>query len=374
MALLHSIYLTGGQTDAEGLPWRIAANIDALKAHHPDVEHRLFGDESLRAFIAANFDRDVLSAYEQLAPLSCKADLGRYCLLFKNGGVYADLGVHVHKPIADVHAINRLHVFRDAFNQAPWIVSTSLIAAPPSAPIFQHCIKGVIANVRSGWYGSNPLCPTGPNLFGRTIAALLEPRDLVLGETVRISRGGNSYAYVDSAGDVIAVNIKAGSGLTSLGAEKSDNYNTHYANRTLYGDQLHEGVRWSAEDYRNNGWFRTGQDGFEPGDCIFGPYADLQAGDYEATVILGVQSADAIDLAHDVVSHGGKIVVSPPLPLRLNGGSGSQEVRIPFSIDRPHHGVEFRVTFTSRARAEVLGSRLVQILDGEQRKGAQAET
>jgi len=76
MVLLHSIYLTGGQTDAEDLPWRIAANIDSLKAHHPDVEHRLFGDEPLRAFIAANFDRDVLSAYEQLAALVLQGGSG----------------------------------------------------------------------------------------------------------------------------------------------------------------------------------------------------------------------------------------------------------------------------------------------------------
>jgi hypothetical protein len=55
-----------------------------------DCIHYLFNDAACREFIAREYPPDVLFAYDRLIPTAFKADLWRYCVLYKYGGVYLD--------------------------------------------------------------------------------------------------------------------------------------------------------------------------------------------------------------------------------------------------------------------------------------------
>ena len=44
-----------------------------------------------REFISKYFNKDVLEAYDTLLPGAYKADLWRYCILYKMGGIYMDI-------------------------------------------------------------------------------------------------------------------------------------------------------------------------------------------------------------------------------------------------------------------------------------------
>jgi hypothetical protein len=56
-----------------------------------DCIHYLFHDEDCRAFIEREYPPDVLMAYDRLIPTAFKADLWRYCVLYKYGGAYLDV-------------------------------------------------------------------------------------------------------------------------------------------------------------------------------------------------------------------------------------------------------------------------------------------
>jgi hypothetical protein len=56
-----------------------------------DCIHYLFDDYECRAFIAFEYPDDVLYAYDRLIPTAFKADLWRYCVLYKYGGAYMDI-------------------------------------------------------------------------------------------------------------------------------------------------------------------------------------------------------------------------------------------------------------------------------------------
>jgi hypothetical protein len=56
-----------------------------------DCIHYLFNDADCRAFIINEYPPDVLTAYDRLIPTAFKADLWRYCVLYKYGGVYLDI-------------------------------------------------------------------------------------------------------------------------------------------------------------------------------------------------------------------------------------------------------------------------------------------
>ena len=93
---LYSIFLTGKQKRGlhlNTLPFQIKRNIESLIHFHPSHTHKIYSDEDLRCFINLRFDKEVIKAYDNLRPLAYKADLGRYCLLYENGGLYADLSV-----------------------------------------------------------------------------------------------------------------------------------------------------------------------------------------------------------------------------------------------------------------------------------------
>ena len=55
-----------------------------------DCIHYLFHDVACREFIGREYPPDVLMAYDRLIPTAFKADLWRYCVLYKYGGVYLD--------------------------------------------------------------------------------------------------------------------------------------------------------------------------------------------------------------------------------------------------------------------------------------------
>ncbi len=82
------IYQTWHSKD---LPTRMKQSVERLKARHPRFEHFLFDDNDCREFIAKNFDNNVLKAFDSLIPGAYKADLWRYCILYKNGGIYLDI-------------------------------------------------------------------------------------------------------------------------------------------------------------------------------------------------------------------------------------------------------------------------------------------
>ena len=66
-------------------------NYENLINIHPMFEHNIFDENDCREFIKTNFDNFVLEAYDKLIPSSYKSDLWRYCVLYKNGGIYFDI-------------------------------------------------------------------------------------------------------------------------------------------------------------------------------------------------------------------------------------------------------------------------------------------
>jgi len=82
------------ELDSAGLPPKMLACVrENLIMNRVGVDciHYLFNDADCRDFIAREYPPDVLMAYDLLIPTAFKADLWRYCVLYKYGGVYLDV-------------------------------------------------------------------------------------------------------------------------------------------------------------------------------------------------------------------------------------------------------------------------------------------
>ena len=214
----------------------IERNIASLREHHPGLPHRLFDQEAIRAFLRTHMEPDVCWAYEQLLPYAYRADLARLCLLHQFGGLYADLSVFFHAPLP-VEA-GKMIVFRDRAHVAPWIVSNTILGAPPRAPALEAAIRMIVAHCRARYRGVSSLCPTGPVLLGKAIAMHCEPDQIHMGEVSNALQSDTSEAlvFVDTVTRrLIGYRAKDQAGLAQLGlTEGVNNYNDFYRAGVIY--------------------------------------------------------------------------------------------------------------------------------------------
>jgi hypothetical protein len=163
-----------------------------------DCIHYLFDDSECRAFIAREYPDDVLYAYDRLIPTAFKADLWRYCVLYKYGGVYLDvkygflsgggvtLRTVVDKWLGGLGGLggggDALFVLeRDAVGLWPsgrFGIHNAFIVSKPKNPVLMECICRIVSAARVGGRGdwgvtdggdgwmTRPLFVTGPGLLG----------------------------------------------------------------------------------------------------------------------------------------------------------------------------------------------------------------
>jgi len=171
---------------------------DNLILNHVGVDciHYLFDDAECRAFIEREFPDDVVCAYDRLIPTAFKADLWRYCILYKYGGVYLDVklrfvgvgGGVTLRMIVDKWlgggggGGDGLFVLeRDAVGLWPpghFGIHNAFIITKPQNPVLLECIYRIVSaskvggcewgvtGVNSVGWMTRPLFVTGPGLLG----------------------------------------------------------------------------------------------------------------------------------------------------------------------------------------------------------------
>ncbi len=180
------------------LPPKMRECVEKLKKANPEFTHHLYDENDCREFIKNNFDSDVLEAFDGLIPLSYKSDLWRFCVLYKNGGIYLDIKFEpvgdfkfielvdkeyfvLDKPYGysikvkdELELINSNNYYENIYNNIDknlWKnkeigLYTALIICNPNNPILFNCIQQIVKNVKNKFYGHNSLYPTGPGLLG----------------------------------------------------------------------------------------------------------------------------------------------------------------------------------------------------------------
>jgi mannosyltransferase OCH1-like enzyme len=127
--------------------------------NNPEFKYHLFDDNDCRNFIRDNFDESVLNAFDSLIPGAYKADLWRYCVLYKNGGVYLDIKYLPFNNFKFINLVEKEHWVLDVDKNA---IYNALIVARPNNEILLKAINKIIENVKNKFYGCSCLHPTGP--------------------------------------------------------------------------------------------------------------------------------------------------------------------------------------------------------------------
>lgn len=197
----HTIPLIIYQTwTTKTMPPKMTECVERLKTTNPEFDHYLYDDADCRTFIKENYETNILEAYDQLIPGAYKADLWRYCILYKTGGIYLDIKFQcepgfslleltddnesfvLDRPYPDIYMpletelllLNSSTFYDRLFENSDkntWKnkqigLYNAVMATIPNNPVLYDCIQEIVRNVKNRTYGYHPLYPTGPGLFG----------------------------------------------------------------------------------------------------------------------------------------------------------------------------------------------------------------
>ena len=338
-----TLFLDGGELPAR-YPPMFQENLDSLTKMHPGADVRIFSLNEARAFVARNFDAELSQALDALTPYAFKSDLVRYALLHAFGGLYADVSVRCVRPVP-VAPDTQLLLFKDERNICPWAVSQAMIYAQPGRPEFLDALRRIVADVKARRYGATPLCPTGPNQFGRAVAAQGRMEDISFGvhRYLTPGEGFETPAFLVE-GELIALKMKHRHGdISSLGFYGANNYNEVWAARRAFGETRSQ---WRFADRRISceGATRAGAGvAFSPdvrGRQTYGPYLSLKPGAYEVSLTFDAPGFRG-GLGVEVTAEAGRRLLSPLKTYAPDALDGST-LRFALALEAPLSGVEIR--------------------------------
>ena len=144
-----------------------------IKQLNPEYQIILYDDKDIDNFIKNNFDSYIYNCYLQLNVGAAKADFWRYCILYKNGGVYLDIDSEICRPLDELIVGDEQCIITREGNQG--MFNNWIMIFEKEHPILLECINKCCYNITNKT--TNDIClltgPHGP--FTDVINSLLIP-------------------------------------------------------------------------------------------------------------------------------------------------------------------------------------------------------
>jgi mannosyltransferase OCH1-like enzyme len=143
----------------DNLPSSVKESVDLIKKQNPEFEHHLYDNNKCKKFIKEHFSQEVVDTYDALVPHALKADLWRYCIMYKLGGIYLDSKYYGINKFKFIYLTDKEYFCKDKLFYG---IYNAILICKPGNDIMKRCIDKVVENTKKKYYGESPLCPTGP--------------------------------------------------------------------------------------------------------------------------------------------------------------------------------------------------------------------
>jgi len=184
-------------------------------------DYRFYTDDDCNDFIKKHYPERFVDAYDALLPGAFKADFFRLLVLFKHGGVYADIDVQLDADLdsfitKDLSFFVPRDVPLDYWPDSNYCLWNGLLGSAPGNPIIAKAIEDVVTTVlnRVDYYDiEGGLCSQDASAEIwklRTLPILILTGPCALGMSLNAALGSDSLLKGHDLGWLRTINISAG--------------------------------------------------------------------------------------------------------------------------------------------------------------------
>jgi len=204
----------------------ITSLVNKWKENNHEYNYVIHDAKERAQFIKDNFDDNVYEAYKKIIPGAYQADFWRYCVLYINGGIYADIDTicmgKLDNFINDKISFMTIVDFnRDNKVEGKHNLACGFIGAVKGHPILMNCINRIVYNIESNIIPPSKLDFSGPGILGRSFNDFLdveettsvvgkEGRHLVKGQYIHLLKFHEGSELVTDIEDNIIFRNKNG--------------------------------------------------------------------------------------------------------------------------------------------------------------------
>lgn len=199
------------------VPTEIHNAVMSWVMENKDYEYYFYDDADCEEYIEKEFP-SALESFRNIIPGAYKADLFRYCIIYNNGGYYADV-----KSICRT-AIRDMPDYRTDKKEPNMIITldrdrrelyNAFFASVPKNPILLETVNSCIQMITEKNYGSSPLDITGPTRFGKIFYNNIDSRELLSPGTIYLDNIDRIEIFEHSVKDPKSVIDKNGRIITT---------------------------------------------------------------------------------------------------------------------------------------------------------------
>lgn len=164
---------------------------------NPAFEYRYHTDEDCRAFIVEHFEPEVVAAYDKLVFGAARADLWRYCMLWIEGGVYADIDTVCRTDLREIIDPDTAFITSTTGSgNTPFAAFNAFICAAPRHPFMKASIERATRRIHNAEQ-IDTFMDTGPGNLGIAINQSLGRADRHPHNPGAHQENGQHYRFVE---------------------------------------------------------------------------------------------------------------------------------------------------------------------------------
>jgi len=187
---------------SEEWPEDVQQAIAKVQECNRDMVCTVFHEQAAREFVRAHFGDGMRSLFDFCFHHTMKSDLFRLCYLYVHGGIYVDVDISCHGPLAKILGNNDFRCFFMYAEGKPWCIENGFVVAEPANGIIAAMIRNLERNLvqyRDKQRFRGIWADTGPGLATETIMGLLA-RHMLTGEGASLIDG-----FLTSRHDLCAI-------------------------------------------------------------------------------------------------------------------------------------------------------------------------
>lgn len=145
------------------LPLLTRWHIHTMKKNNPGYAYEFFDDERIESFIQREFGDTIHALYKRIAIGAARADVFRYAILYKRGGVYLNIDSLINGKLDDFITPEDEAILSAEAN--PGLYVQWALAYGPGHPFLKRTLEKVFDNLTNNRYPNDVHKMTGPTAY-----------------------------------------------------------------------------------------------------------------------------------------------------------------------------------------------------------------